>query len=97
VRASAERAFEVFTRDIGVWWRPNALFGFTADFAGVLSFEPGVGGRFLETAGDGRFFEIGRLPHGNLAPGWLSRSGKRPLSPNKRDRLEADGTAIIID
>jgi hypothetical protein len=41
--------------------------------------------------------KLAGLPHGNLAPGWLSRSGKRPLSPNKRDRLEADGTAIIID
>ena len=22
--------FEVFTKEIGLWWRPNMLFGFTA-------------------------------------------------------------------
>ena len=30
VNASCERAFDAFVREIGVWWRPNDLFRFTA-------------------------------------------------------------------
>jgi uncharacterized protein YndB with AHSA1/START domain len=61
VHATPARAFEVFTRDIGLWWKPNALFEFTPGSAGILSFEPGDGGRFIQTTGDGRVFEIGRI------------------------------------
>ena len=66
VRASAERAFEAFTRDIGLWWRPNDLFRFTARRGG-MAFEPWLGGRFTETDAEGGCFEIGRITH--WAPG----------------------------
>ena len=46
VAASPERAFDVFTAETALWWRPNALFGFTPREPGVVSFEPGEGGRF---------------------------------------------------
>ncbi|CAE6763021.1 hypothetical protein R69658_03253 [Paraburkholderia aspalathi] len=56
VAATPKRAFEVFTREIGRWWRPNGLFQFTPQGAGVLSFEqaaaphtPGEHGRLIET------------------------------------------------
>jgi hypothetical protein len=29
VRASPERAFDAFTREIGEWWRPGPLFAIT--------------------------------------------------------------------
>ncbi len=61
VVATPERAFEVFTREIGAWWRPNALFQFTPRSAGLLAFEPGLGGRFTETFAGGETFEIGRI------------------------------------
>ncbi|MCI0600694.1 MAG: SRPBCC domain-containing protein [Beijerinckiaceae bacterium] len=61
VAATPERAFEVFTRDIGLWWRPDPLFRFTPREPGVLAFEPGPGGRFTETFADGKQFEIGRV------------------------------------
>lgn len=61
VAASPERAFDVFTREIGLWWRPNTLFQFTPRSPGTLAFEPGLGGRFTETLPDGKVFEIGRI------------------------------------
>jgi hypothetical protein len=61
VDAEPARAFDVFTREIALWWRPNGLFRFTPGPAGRLAFEPGEGGRFTETAPDGSVFEIGRI------------------------------------
>ncbi len=61
VGAAPKHAFEVFTREIGSWWRPNILFRFTSSAPGTLAFEPGPGGRFTETQPDGTVFEIGRV------------------------------------
>ena len=60
VRATPERAFRAFVEDIGVWWRPSTLFQ-TTPRPGVLSFEPGTGGRLVETRAGGKVFEIGRI------------------------------------
>ena len=39
IKAAPLRVFEVFTADIGAWWKPNALFSFTPRSPGVLAFE----------------------------------------------------------
>ena len=74
VSASPLRAFEVFTQEIGAWWRPNAMFSFTPKSPGVVAFEGGLGGRFIETLPSGKVFEIGRItiwePGVRLAFGW---------------------------
>ena len=74
VKATPERAFEAFVGEIGAWWRANPLFAFTPREPGVLSFEPGEGGRLIETLASGKVFEIGRIrawepPH-RLVFGW---------------------------
>ncbi|RKE39599.1 activator of Hsp90 ATPase-like protein [Paraburkholderia sp. BL23I1N1] len=85
VAATPLRAFDVFTREIGAWWRPNGLFQFTPRGAGVLSFErtadslvPGESGRLIETQADGSVFEIGLVtvwePGERLAFGWHQAS-----------------------
>jgi uncharacterized protein YndB with AHSA1/START domain len=78
VAATPERAFCVFVDDIGSWWRPNDLFLFTTQSPGVVAFEPGLGGRFTETSGDGEVFEIGRItawePGSRLAFTWRQAS-----------------------
>jgi len=61
VKATPQRAFEAFTAEIGEWWRPNDLFAFTPRSPGVMSFEAGKGGRFLETLPNGKVFEAGRI------------------------------------
>ena len=74
VKASPARAFEVFTREIGLWWRPSPLFQFTPRSPGALAFEPFDGGRFTETLANGKVFEIGRIrawsPPDRLVFGW---------------------------
>ena len=60
VKATPERAFQAFVEEIGAWWRPSALFQ-TTPRPGVLSFEPGEGGRLIETRDGGKVFEIGAI------------------------------------
>jgi activator of HSP90 ATPase len=88
VAAVPELAFEVFVCEIGVWWRPNALFRFTPHPAGVVAFEPGLGGRFTETSANGEVFEIGRItvwePGIRLAFTWRQAS----FAPSQTTEVE---------
>jgi len=61
VKATPGEAFDVFTQEIGAWWRPNQLFQLTPRGDGELSFEPSEGGRLITTLANGRVFEIGRI------------------------------------
>lgn len=78
VAAPPERAFTVFTREIGLWWQANDVFAFTRGQPGKLAFEPGEGGRLTETKADGSVFEIGRItvwePGARLAFTWRQAS-----------------------
>jgi uncharacterized protein YndB with AHSA1/START domain len=79
IKAPPGRVFDVFTREIAAWWKPNDLFRFTPRSPGALAFEPGQdgrfpGGRFTETLANGNVFEIGRItawtPGEHLAFTW---------------------------
>ncbi len=59
VPASPEDAFDAFTDDIGLWWRPSALFQLTPRGDGTLSFENRE--RLITTLVNGKVFEIGRV------------------------------------
>lgn len=64
VKANPQRTFDVFTREIAAWWRPNDFFKFTPKSPGTLSFEPpgdGTTGRLVETLNNGKIFEIGDI------------------------------------
>jgi uncharacterized protein YndB with AHSA1/START domain len=61
VAVSPQRAFDAFTQDIGLWWRPNGLFQITPRGDGVLRFEPGPKGRLVTELPNGNVFEIGRI------------------------------------
>ena len=77
VKASRGRAFDAFTREIGLWC-PNGLFRFTAGPPGRMAFEPGLDGRLTETDAEGRSFEVGRItewaPGEKLAFTWRQAS-----------------------
>jgi uncharacterized protein YndB with AHSA1/START domain len=80
VATTPARAFDVFTREIGMWWQLNELFRFTHKSQGQLRFEPGLGGRLIEVLPDGEDFEIGRItvrePGVRLAFTWRQETFK---------------------
>lgn len=88
VAASPQRAFEVFTGEIALWWRPNAVFRFTPRSPGVVSFEGEAGGRFIETLANGQVFEIGRItawePGARLVFGWRQAT----FTPDQQTEVE---------
>ena len=94
IRAAPERVFEAFTREVGLWWKPNALFAFTPRSPGVLAFEPGVGGRFTETLSSGKVFEIGRIrvwePPSRLVFGWRQAT----FAPGQDTEVEVSFTPV---
>lgn len=103
VKATPERAFDVFTREIGSWWRPNSLFQFTPRGAGTLSFEPGAGGRLIETLPDGAVFEIGRIvawdPPTRLVFSWRQASFRDDQLTHVEVRFEpvGDETRVVVE
>ncbi len=94
VKASPERAFAAFTRDIGMWWKPNSLFRFTPRSPGVLSFEPGEGGRLIETLPNGKVFEVGKIrawqPPARLVFGWRQAT----FTPDQDTEVEITFEAV---
>jgi hypothetical protein len=59
VPATPEAAFDAFADDIGLWWRPSALFETTPRGDGTLSFDGQS--RLITTLPSGKVFEIGRV------------------------------------
>ena len=86
VAASPERAFEVFTEEVGLWWRPNGLFRLHPQSPGKVAFEGGLGGRFIETLPDGKVFEIGRITAWEPGVRWRSAGARRPSRRISRPR-----------
>ena len=103
VKASPERAFDAFTGEIGRWWRPNQLFAFTPRDPGVLSFEPGEGGRLIETRKGGKVFEIGKVrvwaPPDRLVFGWRQAAFAEGQDTEVEVRFEAAGeeTRVTVE
>jgi uncharacterized protein YndB with AHSA1/START domain len=94
VKATPDRAFRAFVEEIGEWWRPNVLFQ-TTPRPGVLSFEPGEGGRLIETREGGKVFEIGTIrvwePPGRLVFSWRQASFPLDLHTEVEVGFEAVG------
>jgi uncharacterized protein YndB with AHSA1/START domain len=103
VATAPERAFTAFVRDIGLWWRPNALFQFSPGAPGMLRFEQGPGGRFTETYLDGRIFEIGRVlvwePGSRLVFSWRQASFTPDQATEVEVRFEpvGDETRVTVE
>jgi len=103
VRATPERAFAVFTAEIGQWWRPNGMFHFTPRSPGVIGFEPGETGRLTETLPNGKVFEIGKVrawePPTRLVVGWRQAAFTPDQDTEVEIRFEAvgDETRVTVE
>ena len=103
VATTPARAFEVFTREIDSWWRATPLFAFTPGSPGTLTFEPHLGGRFIETADDGTQFEIGRIVEwsagARLAFTWRQASFTEGQETEVEVRFDAieDETRVTVE
>jgi uncharacterized protein YndB with AHSA1/START domain len=98
-------AFEIFTRDIDLWWRRGPRFRNAPGDRGFMPIEPGVGGRVYESfdAGRGeRVVEIGRTkvwdpPH-RLLFEWRNSN----FAPAEKTEVEvrfqpsASGTRVTV-
>ena len=100
VPADPMRAFEVFTQEIGLWWRPGQLFEITPHGDGVLSFEPGAEGRLITTLPNGKVLEIGRIsvwePGVRLVFSWRQASFGPGQSTEVEVRFEAVGAKTRV-
>lgn len=102
VSATPDRAFRVFTEEIGAWWKPNGLFPLAGNPVGTLAFEPGPDGRLVERRSDGEY-EVGRIlrwaPPGELAFAWRPASFEVHQSTEVRVRFEAvgDQTRVTVE
>ncbi len=96
-------AFELFTQEIGAWWRPHSLFQLTPDGDGTLRFEPGEGGRLVAALGNGREFEVGRItawqPGERLALTWRQSTFAPDQATAVEVRFEAvgDETRVTVE
>lgn len=77
VDVKQEDAFDVFTREIDLWWKHGPRYRIGGRRRGTLCFEGGVGGRLFETfelASGPRTIEVGRItawePPARLAFEW---------------------------
>ena len=103
VKASPERAFTAFVENIGQWWKPNGLFQTTPRAPGVLTFEPGQGGRLIETLANGKVFGIGAIltwdPPRSLTFTWRQANFPPDLKTEVEVRFEpvGDETRISVE
>jgi len=100
-----ERAFEVFTRDIGTWW-PLESYTLGAQPAVTAVIEPRSGGRWFERAADGSECPWGRVlayepPH-RLVLSWEISCDWQPDASARseieiRFRAQDGGTRVELE
>ena len=99
VRSSLNHTFEIFIRDIGIWW-PTQPFSYGTDRVISVNVERRLGGRVVETWIDGTTREWGELiawnpPHG-LAMTWNVTG--TPTEVEFRFRpIESDVTEVTVE
>jgi len=103
VKATPRETFDVFTQEIGLWWKPNGLFQLAPRGDGQLRFEPGESGRLVTDLPNGHTFEIGRIsvwqPGERLSFSWRQGTFAPAQSTNVEVRFEAvgDETRVTVE
>lgn len=103
VAATPERAFAVFTQEIGDWWRPDSFFPITPRGDGRLEFVPGEDGRLVSHQPGGESWTIGHVtawePGERLAMSWRQANFPDGLETRVEIRFEPIGeeTRITVE
>jgi uncharacterized protein YndB with AHSA1/START domain len=100
VGCSPERAFEVFTREIGTWW-PLASYSIGGDKITEVVFEEQVGGRIYERHSDGGEGEWGRVlawdPPSRFAMSWYpGHDSSQATELEVSFATDGDGTRVDL-
>ena len=103
VKATPRETFDVFTQEIGSWWRPNGLFQLTPYGDGQLRFEFGDQGRLVTDLPHGATFEIGAItawvPGERLAFSWRQATFAPDQTTHVEVRFEpvGDETRVTVE
>lgn len=103
VAVPPERAFEIFTQEIDLWWRRGPQYRQLAGERALMAIEPRAGGRVFEQAGpDGPVHEVGRVlvwqPPGRLVFEWRAANfaPAEHTEVDVRFELSAQGTTVTV-
>ena len=100
VPAAPQRAFELFTREIGTWW-PLGTHSIGGDKITEVVFEEQVGGRIYERHSDGGEGEWGRVlawdPPGRFAMTWYpGHDSSQATELEVSFKADGDGTRVDL-
>ncbi len=101
VGCSPERAFEVFTREIGTWW-PTGTHSIGGEKVTDVVFEEQVGGRIFERHSDGGEGEWGRVlawdPPSRFVMSWYpGHDASRATELEVRFAADGDGARVELE
>lgn len=101
VRCTPDKAFGVFTREIGRWWPLGKGFSYGGERAKEIFLDDRAGGRLYERFTDGSEFEIGRVtridpPHLILFT-WKSPHWESATEVEVRFTAAAEGTRVELE
>jgi uncharacterized protein YndB with AHSA1/START domain len=101
VACPVERAFEVFTREVGSWW-PTHTHSIGAEKITEIVFEEQLGGRIYETHADGGEGEWGRVllwePPSRFAMSWHpGHDAARAMRLEVSFAAEGEGTRVDLE
>jgi uncharacterized protein YndB with AHSA1/START domain len=106
VKASPERAFEVFTDGVATWW-PLETHHIAEQPAETAVIEPRAGGRWFERAGDGTECDWGRVlvwepPHRVVLAWHLDSDWSYDADPDHASEIEVrfvaeDETITVVE
>lgn len=103
VAADPATAFDVFTAQVDAWWKQGPRFRPSVRGAGVLRFEPNVGGRLLEIYDDGSSFEFGRVTVWEPGRRLVMQMQARAMGPGEFTEVEVrfeaagDDTRVTVE
>lgn len=105
VQATPDEAFEIFTNEIGLWWRTDTRYWNDRERGLSVRIEPGIGGRFIEVYDleTGSGFEVGHItawePGRRLALTWTQADWPEGAATNIEVTFEpvADATLVRLE